>query len=107
MLADERVKKKEIVIEYLSKLPVYKWAAAAAGINQDTLKDWRTEDSDFSDRCETAKSEAIEKYGRRATPDFMLSSVDPETFSKKDKLDVNINLKGLIQVSYDTGDKTQ
>lgn len=107
MLPDERVKKKEIVIEYLSKLPVYKWAAKSVGIDEDTLKNWRDEDKDFSDRCEIAKSEAVEKFGRRATPDFMLSSIDPETFSKKDKLDVNINLKGLIQVTYDQADKTE
>lgn len=92
MIEDERKLKKEKVIEYLSKLPIYKWAAAFAGINQDTLKDWRKEDTDFSDRCETAKSEAIERLGRRATPDFILKNVDPDTFKDKKEVE-NFNFE--------------
>lgn len=86
MLEDERKIRKEKVIDYLSRLPIYKWAAANAGIDQDTLKNWRDEDKDFSDRCEIAKSEAIERLGKRATPDFILKNVDPDTF--KDKKEV-------------------
>lgn len=85
-----REAKKLIVIEYLSKLPVYKWAAAAAGISKDTLEDWRKEDQEFSARCESAKAEAIKGLGRRATPDFILKNVDPETFKDKKEMEVTL-----------------
>lgn len=81
--------KQSIVIEYLRKLPIYKWAAAAAGISEDTLRNWRDDDEVFSALCETAKAEAIEKLGRRATPDFMLKNVDPQTFKDKKEMEVS------------------
>lgn len=87
-----REAKKAIVIEYLRKLPVYKWAAASAGIDVTTLENWRKDDVDFSARCESAKAEAIQSLGRRATPDFILKNVDPETF--KDKKDVDVTSGG-------------
>ena len=86
MTTEEQVIKKDKVVEYLKGLPVYKWAAAWAGINQDTLKDWRKADQVFSDRCESAKSEAIARFAKKATPDFILKSVDPSTF--KERVDV-------------------
>ena len=90
MIEDERSKRKEIVIDYLRKLPIYKWAAASAMISEDTLINWRKEDEDFSNRCEAAKSEAIEKFGRRATPDFILKNVDPQTFKDKKEMEVTL-----------------
>lgn len=94
----EREAKKDIVVEYLRKLPVYKWAAASAGISKDTLENWRAEDKEFSARCETAKAEAIQKLGGRATPDFILKNVDPETF--KDKKDVELSGEPLIVIKH-------
>jgi hypothetical protein len=89
-----REAKKILVIDYLKKLPVYKWAAAFAGIDRTTLENWRTEDKEFSSRCETAKAEAIQKLGGRATPDFILKNVDPETF--KDKKETEITGEPLV-----------
>lgn len=89
----KRLEKKEKVIEYLRHLPVYKWAAASAGINEDTLAIWRKEDEEFSVRCESAKSEAIKGFAKRATPDFMLKSTDPATF--KDRVDVTSDGKRI------------
>lgn len=88
----DREKIKYDVIEYLKRLPVYKWAAAFAGIDRTTLENWRKEDPDFSSQCERAKAEAIQKLGGRATPDFILKNVDPETF--KDKKDVDVTSGG-------------
>lgn len=88
MIEDERIKKKDLVIEYLRKLPIYKWAAAFAGIDKSTLENWRKEDEDFSTRCETAKAESISKYAGRATPDFILKNVDHETFKDKKETDI-------------------
>jgi hypothetical protein len=109
MTNDEKNNKKEKAIEYLSKLPIYKWAAKSVGVDEDTLRNWRDEDKDFSARCESAKAEAIEKLGKRATPDFMLKSVDPQTF--KERIDVTSGDKpipimgGLNVISNDNSNK--
>ena len=84
-----REEKKEMVIAYLKRMPFYKWAAAFAKIDQDTLKNWRDEDKEFSDTCEAARSEAIDHFGKRATPDFMLKNTDPETFKEKKEVEVS------------------
>lgn len=86
MIQDNRLPLKEKVLDYLSHMPFYRWAAKSIGKDEDTIAIWRKEDPDFSERCETAKSEAIRKLGARATPDFMLKSADPKTF--KDRVDV-------------------
>ena len=97
MTNDKQSEKKELILEYLKRFPFYKWAAAYAGISKDTLEDWRKADIEFSARCESAKAEALEKLGRRATPDFMLKSADPESF--KDRVDLTSDgekLEGLV-----------
>lgn len=87
MTEEDRRLKKDRVIDYLRRLPVYKWAAASVGVDQDTIKNWRDDDAEFSERCESARSEAVERLGKRASPDFMLAAIDGETFGKKDKVE--------------------
>lgn len=89
-----RKDKQAGILEYLRRFPFYKWAAKSVGIDEDTLRNWRDEDKEFSAQCEVAKAEAIEKLGRRATPDFMLKNVDPETF--KDKKEVEVSGDPLV-----------
>lgn len=96
MIEDKRIENKKKVIEYLSRMPFYKWAAKFAFITEETLKTWRDEDQDFSDRCEAARSEAIHRLGGRATPDFMLKNADPQTF--KDKKEVENTGEPLVVI---------
>lgn len=107
MIDDERTVKKDLILQYLGRFPFYKWAASFAGIDRSTLENWRNEDKDFSARCETAIAEGVAHYGKKATPDFILKNVDPETFKDKKEESVNISLKGLIEVSYDKENKTE
>lgn len=86
MLEDERKVKKELITEYLKRFPFYKWAAKSVAIDEDTLKNWRDEDKDFSDRVEIARAEGLKYFGGRATPDLILKSADPQTF--KERVDV-------------------
>lgn len=98
-MSEKNKEKQEIIIEYLKRFPFYKWAAAYAGINQDTLKDWRDKDSEFSERVERARSEGIKYYGAKASPDLILKSADPETF--RDRIDVTSKgekIEGLVIV---------
>jgi hypothetical protein len=105
MTTEDQKIAKDKVVEYLQRLPIYKWAAAFAGIDRTTLENWRKDDIEFSSRCETAKAEAIQKLGGRATPDFILKNVDPESF--KDKKDVDVTSLGqpLTIVRPANGDK--
>lgn len=89
MINDDRLEKKEKVLIFLSEFPFYKWAAKSIGKDEDTLLLWRKEDQDFSDRCEIAKSEAMKRLGKRASPDFMLKNADPETFKDKKEMEVS------------------
>ena len=97
MVKEDKLKKQEIVLEYLKRFPFYKWAAAFAGISADTLEDWRKADKEFSARCEAMRAEGIRYYGGRASPDLILKSADPHTF--KDRVDVTTDgekLEGLV-----------
>lgn len=88
MINDKRLKDKEKVIEYLTKSPFYKHAAWCIGKDEDTLLNWRKEDPDFSDRCSSARSECLAKYVNRASPDFILTHADQQTFNSIKKIDV-------------------
>lgn len=110
MIDDKRLPLKLSVIDYLTHFPFYKWAAKSIGRDEDTLIIWRKEDSDFSDKCEVAKSEAIKKLGKRATPDFMLKCADPKTFNIVNKTETEIKLptpilNNLNGVSNNDGNK--
>ena len=108
--ARQRVQKAQ-VIDYLKRLPIYRWAAKSAGIDEDSLKLWRNADKEFSERCEIAKSEAILRLGGRATPEFILRSADPQTFFQTNKLDITSGgnplpiLGGATHVPTNDGDK--
>jgi hypothetical protein len=90
MIQDDRLEKKEKLIEYLTRMPFYRWAAKSIGKDEDTIINWRKEDPDFAERCEAAKSEAIAKLGKRATPDFLLACSDPKTFAKAKQVEVKV-----------------
>ena len=73
---------KERAIEYYGAMPVYKYAAAFAGVTEDTLKNWRDNDPSFSDRLKIAKAEFIRKHGGKAKPEFLLERLDRDTFKE-------------------------
>lgn len=78
--------KKEMVLEYLESIPVYKWAAKSVMISQDTLKDWRKEDKEFDDACEAKISEFVRKTARRAKPEFQLERLLKDDFAQRTEL---------------------
>lgn len=86
MTKEEKNEKKKIILEYLESVPVYKWAAKIAMINQDTLKDWRKEDQEFSEQCEAKISEFVRKTAKKAKPEFQLERLLREDFSPRHEL---------------------
>ena len=82
---------KEIIVNYLRKSPFYRHAGWAVGIHEDTLKNWRDEDKEFSARCEASRSECLQGFVRRSSPDFILTHADQETFNKLPKQEIEGN----------------
>lgn len=104
MKADKNLIIKEKIIEFLERFPFYKYAAKANFITEETLKTWRDEDEDFSYKCEAARTNGVLMYGRRASPEFMLSHTDKETFGNKTEVDVTSKgekIEGLIVISHE------
>lgn len=87
MKEEQKIEKKEKVLAYLIGLPIYKYAAKYAGMDEDTLIIWRRDDPEFAERCEAVRSEAISRLGKRAKPEFILPAIDGETFGKKEQVE--------------------
>lgn len=87
----KRQLKKQAIIDYMKILPVKKYAAANAGINEDTLLLWLKKDKEFSDKVQESQSEFFRDKSKRAKPEFLLERLDRETFGDKKTLDVNVN----------------
>lgn len=89
---EERMKEqKRLVISYYAEIPIYKHAAAFAGISKDTLEDWRKADPKFSAELEKAKAEFTRKHGRRSKPEFLLERLDREHFIDSKKIEVGFD----------------
>lgn len=61
MMQDERLLLKQKFLEYFSEVPIQKYAAAYIGRTEDTITDWKKQDSDFSDQIEFAKAEYLRR----------------------------------------------
>ena len=85
---EQIAEKKNGIITYLQRFPFKKWAAESVGINRDTVNDWEEKDEEFSARVKSAIAEGVLNLGKKASPDMLLASVDPETFGRKDRLDI-------------------
>lgn len=102
MIEDERKIKKELVIEFLGKNPFYRHAAWSVGISEDTLRNWRDEDIDFSACCEAKRAENLTKRVNRASNEFILTHADPETFNIAKKLENTVNISIVDYGAEDT-----
>mgnify|MGYP007100166624 CR=1 FL=1 len=86
---EKQIKLKEDVLIILERFPFYKYAAKINRISEDTLKNMRDEDKDFSDRCEASRASGLMKYAGKAKPEFMLSCAEPETFKERKEIEVS------------------
>lgn len=81
MSKDSRAEQKELIIAYYAKTPIYKYAAMAGGITDETLKAWRDEDSTFSHKLNLARAKWVEKTVPKAKAEFLLERLERETFA--------------------------
>ena len=88
MTSQERQLKKQTILDYMRLLPVKKYASANAGISRKTLDIWLEKDKDFYTRFQIAQATFFSEKTKKAKPEFLLERLDPETFGKKDKLEI-------------------
>jgi len=95
--AREIAEKKKIALDYYRGLPVYKYAAQAAGTSIETLTRWRNEDPEFDRQLEEAGSSFYGRQARRLKPEFMVERLDKEVWSPpKQEVGVTVDAVGEI-----------
>lgn len=105
---EERMaEQKRKAIEYYEAMPVYKYAAAFAGISKDTLEDWRKADPDFSAALEKGKAEFFRKHGKRAKPEFLMERLDKEVFRESKEVEVTLPKPIMDLTSVQPDDRNQ
>lgn len=85
-LKERQEQKKQGVLAYLEFAPIYKFAAKAVGISEDTLKKWRDEDQEFADLCEAKIAEFVKRTVKRTKPEFQLERMLKDDFSQRSEL---------------------
>lgn len=91
MTKDDKVHRKQMILEYLADIPVYKWAAKYVRIDEDTLTNWKHEDKEFSDACQLKISEFVRRTAKRAKPEFQLERMLKKDFGNEAQPEVQIN----------------
>jgi hypothetical protein len=67
MTEERRKEIKKMYLEYLSDIPVHKWACKYCRIDVKTSINWREEDKDFSNACEVKISEFVDVENKAKT----------------------------------------
>jgi hypothetical protein len=86
MTAERRKEIKKMYLEYLSDIPVHKWACKYCRIDVKTSINWREEDKDFSNACEVKISEFVRRTAKRAKPEFQLERLLKDDFAQRTEL---------------------
>ncbi len=98
---DNNTQSKERFLEYFRQLPVQKLAAAHIGKDEDTITNWKKEDSDFSDQVEDAKAAWALKHTKKVkSEEWLLERIMNDHFTEKKKLELEGDLR-IEVVSYD------
>jgi len=102
MINDLRLKQKIKFLEYFRQTPIQKYAAAYIGKSEDTITDWKKEDSDFSDQIEYFKAKYVKKHLKQiASSEWILERLFKNHFSKRSELSGGdgSDLSGLIVIN--------
>lgn len=99
---EKRQKQRADAIIWAAQLYHFKLISRAVGVDEDTLLNWRTTDSDFSVQLEQARTEFLRRNMKKARPEFLLERLDPEIFKeRKDITSGDEPLKGATIVFED------
>lgn len=84
---DKNAELKAKFMEYFRKTPIQKFAAAYIGRSEDTITDWKKDDSDFSDSIERAKADYVsEKLNKIRSNEWILERVFKGDFAQRNEL---------------------
>lgn len=98
-IEDKQARLKEYAVLNAETFYHYQLIARASGITDDTLKKYRDEDENFSERLEKARAQFIGKNMRKAKPEFLLERLDPELFKERKEADVKLEeVKPLFDI---------
>lgn len=101
------------VLEGLRRLLPLTQAAALGNVTRSAVNRWRQEDPEFDMRCRQAKAEAqaarletIQRAGESnpalwASSAWILERTDPANFGRRDQVQVDVSLAGLVQASLE------
>lgn len=82
-LVEKQTRLKESAVLWAESLYAYKLICRAIGITEDTLKKYRNEDTDFSDRLEQSRTRFLNKQIKKARPEFLLERLESEHFKQR------------------------
>lgn len=91
-LEEKQALMKEAAIVQAEYLYHYRLIAKAIGYTEDTLKNWRDEDADFSERLEKARVQFIAKRIKASKPEFLLERLEPDIFKQRSETEQNGNI---------------
>jgi len=84
----------------------YTLIARATGITEDTLKNYRDDDQDFSEKLEKGRTKFLNKNIQKARPEFLLERLESEIFKERKEQDVKVTLpKPILRLDDDTNRK--
>jgi hypothetical protein len=70
----------------------YNLIARATGITEDTLKNWRDADLDFSGELEQSRTRFLNRRIKQAKPEFLLERLEPEIFKQRTETKTEVTL---------------
>lgn len=89
-LAEKQARLKEEAVLQAEQFYHYDLIARATGMTDDTLKKYRDEDPDFSERLEKSRTQFLHKNLRRAKPEFLLERLEPRYFKETKELNITV-----------------
>ena len=104
-LPEKQARLKESACLWAESLYTYKLICRAIGVTEDTLKTWREEDKEFSDKLEGFRIKFLNKNMKRSKPEFLLERLAHEDFKQRTESDVKIELPQPILGGQSTKDK--
>jgi hypothetical protein len=108
---DKNANKKKMFLEYFKDVPIQSLGANYIGVDEDTITNWKKEDSDFSDCIDNLKAEfARNNLKDVKSTEWKLERVMNDHFGQKTKTDITskgkrIPLLGGISVLNNDSDK--
>ncbi len=92
-------------IEYYKELPVQKYAAMYVGKTEDTIINWRRDDSDFSDKVDLARAEWVRKKASKAKVEFALERLEKQIFKETKEVELTTPQPILGGISVQRDDR--